>query len=230
VFITGGNKGIGLAIAQAFAADGHKVAVTYHNSPAPDGFTAVKCDVADDESLEDAFAAVAAAQGHPEVLVTCAGITRDKSLLSMSADDIDAVLAVNLRSPIIAARLAAKRMMLARWGRIIFISSVAGLRGEAGQANYAASKAGLIGAARSITREFGKRGITANVVAPGLTETDMIATIPAAKREALVEQIPAGRVGRPEEIAAAVTFLASDAASFVNGAFLAVDGGAAAGH
>lgn len=230
VLVTGGSRGIGLEIARAFAAAGDKVAVTYNTSEPPEGLFAVKCNVTDETSVDEAFAAVEAEQGNVQVLVSCAGITRDRLLIRMSEADWDDTLDTNLKGAFLTAKRAVRRMMLAKYGRIVLVSSVVGLRGELGQANYAASKAGLIGFGRSLAREWGKSGITTNIVAPGLTETEMVKTIPAPKLEELLAGIPVGRMGRPEEIAAAVRFVASDEAGYINGAFLAVDGGAATGH
>jgi 3-oxoacyl-[acyl-carrier protein] reductase len=219
-----------LAVARAFAQAGDRVAVTYHSSPPPEGLVAVKCDVTDAHSVEDAFATVERECGPVEVLVSNAGIVRDKLLLSMTEADFGSVVDANLTAAFLVAKRASRKMITSRYGRMVFVSSVAALRGEAGQANYAAAKAGLIGLARSLARELGSRGITANVVAPGLTQTDMIAPLGERRLSKLIEQIPVGRIGQPEEVAAAVTFLASDAAAYISGAVLAVDGGAAAGH
>jgi 3-oxoacyl-[acyl-carrier protein] reductase len=230
VLVTGGSRGIGLAIARAFVTAGERVAVTYHTSAPPEGLFAVKCNVADATSVDEAFAAVEAEHGPVQVLVSNAGIVKDKLLLTMSENDFDSVVDTNLGGAFLVARRACRKMIGARYGRMIFVSSVMALRGEVGQANYAASKAGLIGLARSLSRELGPRGITANVVAPGLTQTDMSAKLGEKRIAKLVDQIPLGRLGQPADIAAAVTFLASDAAAYITGAILAVDGGAASGH
>jgi len=230
VLVTGGNRGIGLAIARALAADGDAVAVTYRSGEPPEGLFGVVCEMTDTASVDAAFAAVEAHQGPVEVLVANAGITRDGLLMRMSDDDFSAVLDTNLTGAFRCARRAAKGMIRLRRGRIVLISSVVGLYGGPGQANYGASKAGLVGLARSITRELGGRNITANVVAPGFIETDMTAQLPAATRETYVQAIPAGRFAAPEEVAAAVRFLASDTAGYISGAVLPVDGGLGMGH
>jgi len=230
VLVTGGNRGIGLAIARALAADGDAVAVTYRSGEPPEGLFGVVCEMTDTASVDAAFAAVEAHQGPVEVLVANAGITKDGLLMRMSDDDFTAVLDTNLTGAFRCARRAAKGMIRLRRGRIVLISSVVGLYGGPGQANYGASKAGLVGLARSITRELGGRNITANVVAPGFIETDMTAQLPAATRETYVQAIPAGRFAAPEEVAAAVRFLASDTAGYISGAVLPVDGGLGMGH
>ncbi|MFZ0161174.1 MAG: beta-ketoacyl-ACP reductase [Kineosporiaceae bacterium] len=230
VLVTGGNRGIGLAIARALAADGDAVAVTYRSGEPPDGLLGVRCDVTDTASVNAAFTEVEKAQGPVEVLVANAGITRDQLILRMSDDDWDAVVDTNLAGAFRCARRAAMGMVRMRRGRIVLISSVVGLYGGQGQVNYAASKAGLVGIARSVARELGGRGITANVVAPGFVETDMTAALPPERREAYVALIPAARFGTTDEVAHAVRFLASDAAGYVNGAVLPVDGGLGMGH
>lgn len=230
VLVTGGNRGIGLAIARALAADGDAVAVTYRTGEPPEGLFGVTCEVTDTASVDAAFAAVEAEQGPVEVLVANAGITRDQLLLRMSDDDFTGVVDTNLTGAFRCARRAAKGMLRLRRGRMIFVSSVVGLYGGPGQVNYAASKAGLVGVARSITRELGGKGITANVVAPGFIETDMTAALPAETRAAYVKAIPAGRMAAPEEVADVVKFLASDAARYVSGAVIPVDGGLGMGH
>jgi 3-oxoacyl-[acyl-carrier protein] reductase len=230
VLVTGGNRGIGLAIARALAADGDAVAVTYRSGEPPEGLLGVRCDVTDTASVNAAFTEVEKAQGPVEVLVANAGITRDQLILRMSDDDWDAVVDTNLAGAFRCARRAAMGMVRMRRGRIVLISSVVGLYGGPGQVNYAASKAGLVGIARSVARELGGRGITANVVAPGFVETDMTAALPPERREAYVALIPAARFGTTDEVAHAVRFLASDAAGYVNGAVLPVDGGLGMGH
>ncbi|MEV0132613.1 3-oxoacyl-ACP reductase FabG [Dactylosporangium sp. NPDC050688] len=231
ILITGGSSGIGLATAQRFAASGHKVAVTFRTSEPPEGLLAVKCDVLDPDSIAAAFKEVEAAQGPVEVLVCSAGVTADGLLMRTTPDMIDSVLDTNLVGPILAAKSAIRRMMVNRWGRIIFIGSVVGLRGEAGQVTYAASKAGLVGAARALAREVGPRGITVNVVNPGLTATKMVtSTIGDEKAAALATEIPLKRIGQPEEVAALVHFLAGDDAGYITGAVIPVDGGIGMGH
>ena len=230
VLVTGGNRGIGLAIAQAFAKQGDRVAVTHRGSGAPEGLFGVRCDVTDTASDDAAFTEVEQQQGPVEVLVANAGVTRDQLLLRMSDDDFGAVLDTNLTGAFRCVRRASKGMIRLRRGRIVLISSVVGLYGSPGQGNYAASKAGLVGIARSVTRELGGRGITANVVAPGFIETDMTASLPEDTKAGYVKAIPAGRFAQADEVAAAVRFLASDAAAYISGAVLPVDGGLGMGH
>ncbi|MCA0335996.1 MAG: 3-oxoacyl-ACP reductase FabG [Actinobacteria bacterium] len=231
VLVTGGNRGIGLSIAQAFAAQGDRVAITLRSGQAPEGLTGVTCEVTDSASVDSAFAAAEEALGGPiEVLVANAGITRDTLLMRMSDEEFDAVIDTNLTGAFRCARRASKGMIRLRRGRIIFISSVVGLYGSPGQTNYAASKSGLVGLARSITRELGGRGITANVVAPGFIDTDMTAELPEDRRAAYLAAIPAGRFAAPEEVAAAVTWLASPGAAYISGAVVPVDGGLGMGH
>ena len=226
VLVTGGSKGIGLACARAFAADGHRVAVTSSSTPVDEpGLLAVPCDVTDPEQVEAAVGQVEAELGNVEVLVANAGITRDGLLVRMSDDDFSAVIDTNLTATWRVAKRTLPKMMRARWGRIVVVSSVQAYLGAAGQANYAASKAGLIGLARSIAREYGPRGITANVVSPGPIETDMLGALPEETRAAMAAAVPAGRLGSVDDVSAAVSFLASDAAGYVNGAVLPVDGG-----
>jgi 3-oxoacyl-[acyl-carrier protein] reductase len=230
VLVTGGNRGIGLAIARALAADGDQVAVTHRSGEPPEGLLGVRCDVTDTASVDAAFTEVEQQQGPVEVLVANAGVNRDQLLLRMSDDDFGAVLDTNLTGAFRCVRRASKGMIRLRRGRIVLISSVVGLYGSPGQVNYAASKAGLVGIARSVTRELGGRGITANVVAPGFIETDMTASLPEDTKTSYVKAIPAGRFAQAEEVAAAVRFLASDAAAYVSGAVLPVDGGLGMGH
>ncbi|MET9272358.1 3-oxoacyl-[acyl-carrier-protein] reductase [Kribbella sp. NPDC003557] len=230
VLVTGGSRGIGLAIATAFKDAGDQVAVTYNTSPPPEGFLGVKCDITDQEQVDAAFDTIAEQHGPVEVLVANAGITRDTLLLRMSDDDWDAVLQTNLTGSFRVARRAAKGMLRLRKGRIVFISSVVGLLGSPGQVNYAASKSGLIGMARSIARELGSRGITANVVAPGFVETDMTAVLPEETQKQYLGQIPLGRFGLTEEIANAVRWLASEEAGYITGAVIPVDGGIGMGN
>jgi 3-oxoacyl-[acyl-carrier protein] reductase len=228
--VTGGNRGIGLAIATAFREAGDQVAVTYNSSPPPEGFFGVKCDITDQEQVDAAFDAIQEQQGPVEVLVANAGITRDTLLLRMSDDDWDAVVQTNLTGSFRVARRAAKGMLRLRKGRIVFISSVVGMLGSPGQVNYAASKSGLIGMARSIARELGSRGITANVVAPGFVETDMTAVLPEETQKQYLSQIPLGRFGRTDEIAQAVRWLSSEEAGYITGAVIPVDGGIGMGN
>jgi 3-oxoacyl-[acyl-carrier protein] reductase len=230
VLVTGGNRGIGAAIAKAFVDAGDEVAVTYRSGEPPAGFLGVKCDVTDSEQVEAAFAEIEAAHGPVEVLVANAGITRDTLVLRMSDEDWDAVLATNLTGSFRVAKRAAKGMLRQRKGRIVFISSVVGLLGSPGQVNYAASKSGLIGMARSLARELGSRGITANVVAPGFIETDMTAALPEATQQDYKSRIPLGRFGDTAEIAAAVRWISSDEAAYITGAVIPVDGGIGMGH
>ena len=230
VLVTGGNRGIGRAIAEAFLAQGDRVAVTTRSGGAPDGCLDVRCDITDADAVEAAFVEVEAAHGPVEVLVANAGITADTLLVRMSEDDWASVIDTNLTGSFRLAKRAVSKMMRARRGRIIFISSVVGLLGSGGQVNYAASKAGLVGMARSIAREYGARGITANVVAPGFVETDMTDALSDELKATYKAQVPLGRYGTTEEIAAAVTWLASDGAGYITGAVIPVDGGLGMGH
>ena len=230
VLVTGGNRGIGRAIAEAFSRNGDKVAITYRSGEPPEGFLAVRCDVTDPESVESAFTEVEAEHGPVEVLVANAGITRDQLMLRMSEEDWSAVLDTNLTGSFRVAKRAAKQMLRMRRGRIVFISSVVGLLGSAGQVNYAASKAGLVGMARSLARELGSRSITANVVAPGFVETEMTAVLPEEKKAEYRAQIPLRRYASVEEVAGVVRWLASDDAGYVTGAVIPVDGGLGMGH
>ncbi len=230
VLVTGGSRGIGLACARRFAAQGDQVAVTYNGSPPPDDLFAVKCDVTSVESVDAAFAAVEAEYGPVEVLVSNAGITNDGLLLRMKEDDFTSVIDANLTGAYRVTKRAAQGMLRARRGRLIYVSSVVGMLGSAGQANYAASKAGLVGFARSVARELGSRSITANVVAPGPVETDMTAALSEQRLAELTAAVPLGRMCSPDEIAAVVTFLASDEAAYITGAVIPVDGGLGMGH
>ncbi|HEV7711962.1 MAG TPA: beta-ketoacyl-ACP reductase [Asanoa sp.] len=230
VLVTGGNRGIGKAIALAFAAQGDRVAVTHRGTGAPEGLLGVKCDITDANSVDEAFAQVEQELGPVEVLVANAGITADTLLLRMTEEQFTSVVDTNLAGAFRVAKRASKMMLRARFGRMIFISSVVGLSGNPGQVNYAASKAGLVGIARSITRELGTRNITANVVAPGYVTTDMTENLPDDLKKKYVESIPAGRFGSTDDIAAAVTFLASDHAGYISGAVIPVDGGLGMGH
>ncbi|MDP3969506.1 MAG: beta-ketoacyl-ACP reductase [Nocardioides sp.] len=230
VLVTGGNRGIGRSIAEAFVALGDQVAVTYRSGEPPPGMLGVRCDVTNQEQVDAAFAEIEAAHGPVEVLVANAGITRDTLVLRMSDADWDDVIATNLTGAFRVARRASKGMLRLRRGRIVLVSSVVGLLGSAGQVNYAASKAGLVGMARSLARELGSRGITTNVVAPGLVETDMTAELPEAKRAEYLATIPLRRYADPREVAGAVTWLASPDAAYVTGAVIPVDGGLGMGH
>jgi 3-oxoacyl-[acyl-carrier protein] reductase len=230
VLVTGGNRGIGLAIAQAFAKQGDRVAITHRGSGAPEGILGVHSDITDAATVDAAFDTIEAELGPVEVLVANAGVTRDTLLMRMSEEQFTSVLDTNLTGAWRCARRAATRMVRGRWGRMIFISSVVGLYGGAGQVNYAASKAGLVGMARSITRELGTRNVTANVVAPGFIETDMTAVLPEARRAEIIKAIPAGRLATVDEVSAVVTWLASDASGYISGAVIPVDGGLGMGH
>jgi 3-oxoacyl-(acyl-carrier-protein) reductase len=230
VLVTGGNRGIGLAIAQAFAKQGDRVAVTHRGSGAPEGLFGVQCDITDSAAVDAAFTTVENELGPVEVLVANAGITDDTLLLRMSEEQFERVIDTNLTGAFRVAKRASAKMLRARWGRIIFISSVVGLYGGPGQVNYAASKAGLVGMARSITRELGSRNITANVVAPGFIETEMTAVLSDTRKAEIIKAVPAGRLASTDEVAAAVTFLASDSAAYISGAVLPVDGGLGMGH
>jgi len=230
VLITGGSKGIGLACAKAFAALGDKVAITYNSSPPPPEFFGVKCDVTDTAQVDAAFAAVEEHFGTVEVLVSNAGITKDTLLLRMKEADFTEVIDANLTAAFRVVKRATPGMLKARSGRIILMSSVVGLLGSAGQANYAASKAGLIGFARSLARELGSRSITVNVVAPGPVETDMTAALTADQLQTITSSVPLQRMATTEEIAGVVTFLASQPAAYITGAVIPVDGGLGMGH
>ncbi|HEX7462014.1 MAG TPA: 3-oxoacyl-ACP reductase FabG [Dermatophilaceae bacterium] len=231
VLITGGNRGIGLAIARAFVQVGDNVVITHRSGQPPQGLHGVTCDVTDSASVDAAFAAAEEKLGGPiEVLVANAGITRDGLLMRMSDDDFDSVIDTNLAGAFRCARRASKGMIKLRKGRIVFISSVVGLYGSPGQTNYSASKSALVGLARSISRELGGRGITANVVAPGFVETDMTADLPEDRKNAYLAGIPAGRFASPQEVAAAVRFIASEDAAYITGAVIPVDGGLGMGH
>ena len=230
VLITGGNRGIGLAIARAFAAQGDDVAVTYRGKPPPEELFGVRCDVTDNDQVDAAFKEVEEKHGPVEVLVANAGMTDDTLLMRMTEDQFTRVVDANLTGAFRVAKRATRGMLKARWGRMIFISSVVGMAGSPGQVNYAASKAGLIGIARSIVRELGGRNITANVITPGFIATDMTDAVSEERKQAILSTVPSGRYGQPDEVAAAVTFLASDAAAYVTGAVVPVDGGLGMGH
>lgn len=230
VLVTGGNRGIGLAVARAFAAQGDAVAVTHRGTGAPEGLFGLRCDVTDREQVDAAVAAAEEAHGPLDVVVANAGITDDKLTLRMDDADFQRVLDTNLGGAFRTARRAVESMVRRRRGRLVFISSVAGLRGSAGQVNYAASKAGLVGLARSLARELGPRGITANIVAPGLVETDMAQQLSGRQRKDILGEVPLMRPGQPEEVASAVLWLASEHAGYVTGAVVPVDGGLGMGH
>ena len=229
VLVTGGNRGIGRAIADAFAANGDRVAITYREKPV-DGFLSVRCDVTNTDEVDAGFSAVEEQLGPVEILVSNAGITADQLLLSMKEDAWSRVIDANLSGAYRVARRTTSKMIRARQGRIIFISSVVALTGSPGQTNYAASKAGLIGLARSLAREIGGRGVTVNVVTPGFVTTDMTEALSEARRAEIVGAVPLKRMASPEEVAAAVTWLASDGAAYVTGAVIPVDGGLGMGH
>ena len=230
VLITGGNRGIGFAIAERFLADGHRVAVTARSGKGPEGALTVIADVTDGLSLDAAIAEVEAALGPLEVVVANAGIMKDTLLLRMSDEDFEEVINTNLSGVFRVVKRAIKSMMKQKFGRVILISSVVGLYGSPGQVNYAAAKSGLVGFARSLTRELGARGITTNVVAPGFIDTDMTRALPEAQQQAYLASIPAGRFATPEEVAHAVAWLASDESAYISGAVIPVDGGLGMGH
>lgn len=230
VLVTGGNRGIGFAIAEEFLAEGHRVAVTARSGEGPKGALTVRADVTDGASLDAAFADVEEKLGPIEVVVANAGITRDTLLLRMTDEDFETVLDTNLTGAFRIVKRASKGMLKAKFGRIILVSSVVGLLGSAGQVNYAASKSGLIGLARSVTRELGSRGITANVVSPGFIETDMTAELSEQQQAEYKKSIPAGRYATPTEVAKVITWLAGDDAGYISGAVIPVDGGLGMGH
>ncbi|PRB11417.1 beta-ketoacyl-ACP reductase [Microbacterium sp. MYb72] len=230
VLVTGGNRGIGRAIAERFVRDGYRVAVTVRSGEGPEGTLTVRADVTDAAAIDAAFTEVEEKLGPVEIVVANAGITKDTLLLRMSEDDFDSVVATNLGGSFRVVKRASKGMLRARFGRVILISSVVGLYGSAGQINYSASKSALVGFARSLTRELGGRGITANVVAPGFIETDMTAELPEETQKQYKASIPAGRFATPDEVASVVTWLASDESGYISGAVIPVDGGLGMGH
>jgi 3-oxoacyl-[acyl-carrier protein] reductase len=230
VLITGGNRGIGFALAEEFIAQGHRVAVTARSGKGPEGALTVTADVTDGASLDNAYAVIEAQLGPVEVVVANAGITRDTLVMRMSDEDFDTVIDTNVGGSFKVIKRATKGMLKARFGRIILISSVVGLYGSAGQVNYSASKSALVGMARSLTRELGSRGITANVVSPGFIETDMTAALPEAQQAEYKRNIPANRFATPTEVAKVVAWLASDDAAYISGAVIPVDGGLGMGH
>jgi len=230
VLVTGGNRGIGRSIAQKFLDNGDTVIVTSRSGEEIEGLHVVKCDVSDSASVDAAFDQIEATWGPVEVAVANAGITRDGLIMRMSDDDINDVLNTNLVGAIRIARRASRSMMKARTGRLIFMSSVVGLLGSAGQVNYSASKAGLVGAARSLARELGSRGITSNVIAPGFVDTDMTAELSEDRKNEILGNVPLGRYATPDEVADVAVFLASSAAGYITGAVIPVDGGLGMGH
>ena len=230
VLVTGGNRGIGLAIARAFAEQGDRVAVTHRGSGAPEGLFGVQCDVTDTAAVDRAFTQVEEHQGPVEVLVSNAGITRDGLLMRMKEEDFTEVLDANLTAAYRVSKRAAAKMVRARSGRMVFVSSVGGSSGNAGQANYAAAKAGLVGLTKTVAAEVARRSITVNAVAPGFVQTDMTAALPEERQQEILGQVPLGRYASAEEIAGVVRFLASDAAGYITGAVVPVDGGLGMGH
>ena len=230
VLVTGGNRGIGRAIAERFVAEGYKVAVTARSGEGPEGTLTVRADVTDAAAVDAAFTEIESTLGPVEIVVANAGITKDTLLLRMTEDDFDSVVATNLGGAFRVVKRASKGMLRAKWGRVVLISSVVGLYGSAGQINYSASKSALVGFARSLTRELGGRGITANVVAPGFIETDMTAELPAETQADYKKNIPAGRFASADEVAGVVTWISSDDAAYISGAVIPVDGGLGMGH
>ncbi len=230
VLVTGGNRGIGRSIAERFVAAGYKVAVTARSGEGPDGTLTVRADVTDAAAVDAAFTEIESTLGPVGIVVANAGVTKDTLLLRMTEEDFDSVVSTNLGGAFRVVKRASKGMLRARWGRVILISSVVGLYGSAGQVNYAASKSGLVGFARSLTRELGARGITTNVVAPGFIETDMTAALPAETQAEYKRNIPAGRFATADEVAGVVTWIASDDAAYISGAVIPVDGGLGMGH
>ncbi|MEJ6760886.1 MAG: 3-oxoacyl-ACP reductase FabG [Candidatus Planktophila sp.] len=228
--VTGGNRGIGLAIARALQSSGHRVVITYRTGPPPQGFDAVQMDVTDSDSVDAAFLYIESEIGVPEIIVCNAGVTKDGLVMRMSDEDFESVIDANLTGAFRVSKRATKGLLKLKRGRLIFIGSVVGGVGAAGQVNYSSSKAGLVGMARSYARELGSRGITANVIAPGFVETDMTAEIDDKRRTDIATQVPLGRFSSPDEIADVVAFIASNQASYITGAIIPVDGGLGMGH
>lgn len=228
--VTGGNRGIGLAIARSLQTEGHRVVITYRSGTPPEGFDAVQMDVTDGQSVESAFAKIESEIGQPEIIVANAGITKDTLVMRMSDEDFESVIDANLTGAFRVAKRATKGLLKLKRGRLIFVGSVVGSVGAAGQVNYSASKSGLVGMARSFARELGSRGITANVIAPGFVETDMTSSLDEKRRSDIAAQVPLGRFCSAEEIAEVVSFIASSKASYITGAIIPVDGGLGMGH
>jgi len=228
--VTGGNRGIGLAIAQSLQSQGHRVVITYRTGTPPEGFDAVLMDVTDGQSVDAAFTTIENEIGQPEIIVANAGITKDTLVMRMSDKDFESVIDANLTGAFRVAKRATKGILKLKRGRLIFVGSVVGSVGAAGQVNYSASKSGLVGMARSFARELGSRGITANVIAPGFVETDMTATLDEKRRNEIAGQVPLGRFCSSQEIAEVVSFIASNKASYITGAIIPVDGGLGMGH
>lgn len=228
--VTGGNRGIGLAIAQSLQSQGHRVVITYRTGTPPEGFDAVLMDVTDGQSVDAAFTTIENEIGQPEIIVANAGITKDTLVMRMSDKDFESVIDANLTGAFRVAKRATKGLLKLKRGRLIFVGSVVGSVGAAGQVNYSASKSGLVGMARSFARELGSRGITANVIAPGFVETDMTATLDEKRRNEIAGQVPLGRFCSAQEIAEVVSFIASNKASYITGAIIPVDGGLGMGH
>lgn len=228
--VTGGNRGIGLAIARSLQSEGHRVVITYRSGTPPEGFDAVQMDVTDGQSVESAFAKIESEIGQPEIIVANAGITKDTLVMRMSDEDFESVIDANLTGAFRVAKRATKGLLKLKRGRLIFVGSVVGSVGAAGQVNYSASKSGLVGMARSFARELGSRGITANVIAPGFVETDMTSSLDEKRRSDIAAQVPLGRFCSGEEIAEVVSFIASSKASYITGAIIPVDGGLGMGH
>lgn len=228
--VTGGNRGIGLAIARSLQSEGHRVVITYRSGTPPEGFDAVQMDVTDGQSVESAFAKIESEIGQPEIIVANAGITKDTLVMRMSDEDFESVIDANLTGAFRVAKRATKGLLKLKRGRLIFVGSVVGSVGAAGQVNYSASKSGLVGMARSFARELGSRGITANVIAPGFVETDMTSSLDEKRRSDIAAQVPLGRFCSADEIAEVVSFIASSKASYITGAIIPVDGGLGMGH